>query len=711
MAILAVVLYHAHVGALPGGFVGVDVFFVISGYLITDHLWREVHDSGRLSFSAFYGRRIRRLLPASFLVLAFTAVASAAILPPLTARSVLKDGMACALYVGNYRFAFLQTNYLTASAAPSPFQQYWSLGVEEQFYLIWPAVLLLASLAWSRRAAHHRRPPSRGVAAGVLGLIAVSSCAFSVWLTHASEPWAFFSLPTRAWELAVGGLVALGAPLLGRVRGRPLLGWIGVGLVVWAVVTFSATTPYPGTAALVPVLGAAAIIAAGCGARSEHGPVQVLGVAPMQVVGRVSYSWYLWHWPLLILVPVALGHALSLAQNLAVAALSFVVATATFVLVERPVRLSAWLTSRPRRSLSLGAGLSVAALGACVLAVVSLPGLSGTGTAPVAAAAVRASTQAQTKVHTSSAPAPSDAPDQLLQQLDRSTAAIHQQVARSLAVDDVPANLDPSLPDANADEPPVFVDGCLDSYTDASLRPCVFGDPTSTTTVVLFGDSHAAMWFPAVDQAAQQLGWRLVTWTKATCPPFPLPIFSPVLGRTFSECDEWRADVLSQIAAIHPALVILGVARHYTDVYNFTPYSPVWLTGLGQEVGDIRSLGAQVAVFGAIPKPPFDVPGCLSAHLTDATACSVPVAVGLDAGGIAAEMSVVTENGGTYVDSRPWFCTNTTCAVMVDNLVVYRDDNHLTQAYASFLTPAVQPALQRAAAGAPVVTLARKSPP
>jgi len=701
VAILAVVLYHAHVGALPGGYVGVDVFFVISGYLITDHLWREVHDRRRLSFSGFYGRRIRRLLPASFLVLAVTAIASAAILPPLTARSVLKDGVASALYVGNYRFALLQTNYLTASAAPSPFQNYWSLGVEEQFYLIWPAVLLFASLAWRRRSSRHERPPSRATAAAVLGVIAVTSCAFSIWLTNASEPWAFYSLPTRAWELAVGGLIALGAPLIGRMRGRPLLGWIGLGLVVWSVTTFTSSTPFPGTAALVPVLGAAAIIAAGTGPRPVHGPVQILRTSPMQVVGRVSYSWYLWHWPMLILVPAALGHALSLAQNLSVAAISFVVATATFVLVERPVRLSTWLSTAPSRSLRLGAALTFAAVGACVLSVLSLPSLTGSGHAPVASAALRASTKAQ-------APA---AADPVLSQLYRQTAAINAQVARSLTVPDVPANLEPSLPDANADEPPVFVDGCLDSYTDTSLRPCVFGDTTASTTVVLFGDSHAAMWFPAVEQAAEKFGWRLITWTKSTCPPFPLPIFSPELGRTFTECDEWRADVLSQIAAIHPALVVLGVARHYTDIYNFTPYSPVWLSGLGQEVNDIRSLGPQVMVFGPVPKPPFDVPGCLSAHLTDATACTVPVDVGLDVPGMAAEMLAVTKNGGTYVDTQPWFCTHSTCAVMVDNLVVYRDDNHLTQAYASFLAPAVEPVLQRAIAGQPVVSVAAQPLP
>ena len=680
---------------------GVDVFFVISGYLITDHLWREVHDNRGLSFRGFYARRIRRLLPASFLVLAVTAVASAAILPPLTARAVLKDGVACALYVGNYRFALLQTNYLTASAAPSPFQNYWSLGVEEQFYLVWPAVLLLASLAWSRR--RYVRP-SRASAAIALGVIAVTSCAFSIWLTHASEPWAFFSLGTRAWELAVGGLIALGAPAIGRMRGRPLLGWVGLGLVVWSIVTYTSSTPFPGTAALVPVLGTAAIIAAGSGPAPSHGPVQILRRSPMLVIGRVSYSWYLWHWPLLILVPAALGHPLSLAQNLSVAALSFVVATATFVLVERPVRTSSWLTSRPRRSLNLGAALTVAAVSACFLSVLSLPNLTGTGRAPVAAAALRQSTKAQEAASSSQS-------NTAQAQLRVGTAAIHEQVVRSITVQDVPVNLQPSLPDANADEPPVFVDGCLDSYTDSSLQPCTFGDTSSDTTVVLFGDSHAAMWFPAVDQAARQFGWKLITWTKATCPPFPLPIFSPELGRTFTECDEWRADVLDQIAAIHPALVILGVARHYTDIYNFTPYSPVWLSGLGQEVGAIRQLGAQVMVFGPIPKPPFDVPGCLSAHLTDATACTVPLGVGINASGMAAEKSVVTQNGGSYVDTEPWFCTTSTCAVMVDNLVVYRDDNHLTQTYASFLTPVVESEWKLAMAGPPVVTAPGKTHP
>ncbi len=700
MAILAVVLYHAHLGALPGGYVGVDVFFVISGYLITDLLWREVSTGGRLSFRGFYGRRIRRLLPASLLVLAVTAVATALIVPPLTARVDLKDGLWCALYVGNYRFAFLQTNYLTIGAAVSPFQQYWSLGVEEQFYLVWPAVLLLASMAWRARGAagarhrhRRRRRVSRAGAFAALAAIAAGSFAFSLWLTKANEPWAFFSLPTRAWELAVGGLIALGAHRIERLRGRHLLGWAGLGLVVWSVVTYTSSTPFPGWAALAPVLGTAAVIAAGCGGPSRYGPVFVLRRPPMQVVGRISYSWYLWHWPILILVPVAVGHALSLPQNLLLVALSFLLAAATFVLVERPVRSSSWLAAFPWRSIRLGGALTALAVAACVLSVLLLPSLQGTGHAPVANAALRRSDRAvaSSTLHPAANP--------LVNQEDAATAAVQAQVARSIGVKDVPSNLQPTLPNANADEPPVFVDGCLDSYTDASLQNCVFGDTSSNVTVLLYGDSHAAMWFPAVDAAAIKYGWRLITWTKATCPPFPLPIFSPVLGRTFSECDQWNANVMAQIAAIHPALVILGVARHYTDIYNFTPYSPTWLNGMGEQVAAIRKLGSQVMVFGPVPKPPFDVPGCLSTNLTNATACDVPVSVGLNELGIAAEASTVRIAGGTYVDTQPWFCTATTCAVMVDNLVVYRDDNHLTQTYANFLTPVVEPELEQAFQG------------
>jgi peptidoglycan/LPS O-acetylase OafA/YrhL len=672
VAVLGVVLYHAHVGAFPGGYVGVDVFFVISGYLITDLLWRELSGTGRLSLAGFYGRRMRRLLPASFLVVAATAIASYAILSPLAARSALKDGLACAFYVGNYHFALAQTNYLS-STAPSPFQQYWSLGVEEQFYLLWPGLLLAASLIWRRTR------PSRNTAFAALAALGVASFGLSLWLTNASQPWAFFSLPSRAWELALGGLIALSAPQLARLPGRPLLGWAGLCAIVGSMVVFTAATPFPGWAALAPVAGTGAVIAAGCG-EPGLGPIAVLRLPPFQMMGRISYSWYLWHWPFLILIPIAVGHSLSLVQNLGVAALSGLVAALTFVAVERPARASRWLAALPRRSLALGGALTVLAATACLLSIILLPSVSGHGLAPVA----RAGTGG-TSIGTNSP----------LVRLFENTALVQEQVSKSLSFNNVPANLTPNLAGATGDTPAVYTDGCMDTYTDLSLRPCVFGDKTSSTTIVLTGDSHAGMWFPAVENAAIANKWRLIVWTKVACPAYDLPIFSPVLNRTWPECDQWRLNVLKAIAKIHPILVIVAATHVYTSAYNFTPYDRVWLNGMKREVQDIRQAGSQALVMGPMPQSPVDVPGCLSSHLTDATACTIPASIAIDASGMMAEQAATQQAGGHYIDIQPWFCTTKTCAVMVDNLLVYRDDQHLTKTYSAFLTPEIDALLQQ----------------
>ncbi len=692
VAVLVVVCYHAGLGVTRGGYVGVDVFFVISGFLITRLLWNEVHETGRVSFAAFYGRRLRRLLPAAALVLAVTVVASAVALSPLQARDVVKDAQSAALYVANYRFAVLRTDYLAAQA-PSPIQHYWSLAVEEQFYLLWPLLLMLGAAVLPRRL----RTGARATLAVVLGALATASFVLSLYLTHASEPWAFFSLPTRAWELAAGAGVALAAPAIARVPRLPaaLAGWVGIGAIAWAVTRFTASTPFPGTAALVPVAGAALVIAAGCAAPARGASV-ALASNPLQRAGRISYSWYLWHWPVLILVPAFVGHRFDLVENLALVALSAVLATATVAFVERPVRFARSLTSRPRRSLALGGALSVVTVVTIAIVGTMLAPLHGTKPAV-----------ALKPLGPGGAAAPQQNAPSLGARLTTAYAPLATAVAQGATTRAVPSNLDPSLGSAHGDKALPFVDGCNATYSVTTPHTCAYAQTQSPTSVVLFGDSHASQWFPALDAMANSRNWRLVVLDKSTCPPLELSLFSPVLGRTYTECAQFRQSALERIRVEKPKLVILGVARHYSTDYHFSVYSAAWISGLATMVREIRALGPRVVVMGPTPKPNLpDVPDCLSAHLGDATACATPTNIAVNAFGTAAERDAVVGAGGSYVDVQPWVCTTSSCAVIVGNLLVYRDDNHLTTKYVSWLTPVFETAVDAALQSATGVSIA-----
>jgi peptidoglycan/LPS O-acetylase OafA/YrhL len=692
VAILAVVAYHAGLSAIPGGYVGVDVFFVISGFLITEHLGRELAASGRISFGAFYARRARRLLPSALLVIGVTVAVSCAVLPPLQAMVVAKDGLANAFYVGNYRYALQATNYLSVSGPVSPLLNYWSLGVEEQFYLVWPALLFVASLVWwrhpgrTRAASQGKAQPLFSAIVVAMAVLAACSLAFSIWLTRANEPWAFFSLPTRAWELAVGGLLALAVPRLRQLPSRwmAVLSWVGIGTIVFSVLAFSAATPFPGTAALVPVAGAAAVVAGGC-ARSRLGVVWLLGRWPMQVIGRVSYTWYLWHWPALILAPSVVGHRLGVGDNVVVCALAFVLAAMTTVLLERPVQRASWLV-RPRRSLLLTIGLSGAVAATIALSTAALPSLTGSGHAPTGKLSVQRRVAGTGVTETTVNPTVAAA--------QNLTDQVQADVARSVGLQDVPANLTPSLADAASDEAVPFVDGCFDGFTDNSVNPCNYGDVAAppSKTVVLFGDSHALMWFPAFDNLANQYGWHLIPQAKATCPPINITVYSPSLGGWYTGCNQWRAAVVARMQALHPALVVLGFSREYgIPDDRVVVDGAAWMQGLSSMMTTLRATGAQVVLMGDVPYPQTGlVPDCLSAHLTDAVACTMPKQYPYyNPSGVGQEEAVAAAAGAGYINTQPWFCFDLTCADIVNNLLVYRDDNHITDTYASWLTPVI----------------------
>ncbi|WP_405168182.1 SGNH hydrolase domain-containing protein [Nocardia sp. NBC_01499] len=684
VAVLAVVVFHVGVLGVGGGFVGVDVFFVISGFLITGMLWREVAATGTIRLARFYGARARRLLPAAGIVLVATAVGAAVLLPPLQARAVLGDGIASALYAGNYRLALNGTDYLNADAPPSPFQHYWSLGVEEQFYLLWPALII--GVAWFAHRRHRAGADASPVPyLLVLALVAAASFAVSLNWTRTLPPWAFFALPARAWELALGGIVALSVPVWRRLPESlaTVAGWLGLALIVLACTRLDGRTPFPGTAALLPVLGAALVIAAGC-AGTRWGVGRALSVTPLRSLGRLSYSWYLWHWPVLLLAPRLLGHSLDAVGAVGAVVTAGGLAMLTLWFVEDPVRFAAPLRRSAGWSLASGGVVTAVAVGVGVGLLVFVPVPVGHGAAAEALTVM-------------AAPAPpSEAVDPHDAAVRQVTAQVQAAIAASVEPHAVPSNLSPALADAPGDKAAVFGNGCVRSWLDLGQPECVSGDPASPTTVALVGDSHAAMWSPAFEQVAEQRQWRLETLSKVTCPLMELPITSPYLGREYTECVQWRHQILARLQAEHPRLIVLSMSRRYGGDFGFTTYDQAWIDSLSRLTTQLRATGANVLVLGPIPDPHSTAPTCVSDHLDDALACAPTRQVAVNDAGIAAERAAATAGGGQYVDLTDLFCTADRCPLINRNNLIYRDDNHLTVTYAKALTPVVAALADRA---------------
>jgi peptidoglycan/LPS O-acetylase OafA/YrhL len=681
VAVLAVVLFHAEVPGVGGGYVGVDVFFVISGFLITGLLWREVSTAGTIRLRRFYGARARRLLPASATVGVVTVIASALLLFPLHAKQVFIDGIASALYVGNYLFIVRGVDYFANRTTPSPFLHYWSLGVEEQFYFVWPAMII--GTAWIIRRARRRTgahaPPSQRPYLVILALVAAGSFALSAATTYVLVTAAFYSLPTRAWQLAVGGLVALTASQWRRLAALPaaIAGWAGLALILLACALLNTTTLYPGTAALLPVLGTALVIGAGCAAPSL-GCGRVLGLTPMRAVGRVSYSWYLWHWPVLLLAPPLLGHPLGLAGRLAAVFVSGGLAVLTLHFIENPLRFAAPLRRSAARSLALGGVATAVAVCVSVALLVMMPAPVGRG-APRATLAVTAS------------PSPAgydiDAYDATVQ---HAFAQVQAALAEAAELKAVPSNLNPSLVSAaaNGQKGNPMNPMCFRLPFLAGQPECAMGDTASTTRVALVGDSHAAMWAPALEQVAVQRHWRLETLAKAGCPLMNLPITN-ALSRLVFRCEEWRGQILARLRDERPQLVVLSMFRGYDRSWTFmpdlTPYDPAWIGTLTRLVEQLRGIGSKVLVLGPIPDPHSVVPVCLSGHLDDATACSPPRSTAVNQSGIAAETAATKAGGGQYADLTELFCSANRCPVIVGNTLMYFDFSHVTVEYSRVL--------------------------
>jgi peptidoglycan/LPS O-acetylase OafA/YrhL len=672
VAILLVVLYHVPVRAVSGGYVGVDVFFVISGFLITRQLVRELDRTSRISFLAFYARRARRILPAATLVVMVTALASAALLNPLAAQRALRDGLSAIYFGANFHFAVQNADYFNAGLSPSPFQHYWSLSVEEQFYIAWPLLLIASSLVWlgsrrRERSDHGVGRPLLPAVIVVLVIVAGASLFASIHQTASNPSWAYFSILTRAWELALGALIALALPLAKRIDPRvgiPLT-WAGLACIAVAATSFSDSTAYPGHAALLPVLGAAAVIAGGSAGGNRWGAEALLGTRPFQRVGAWSYSWYLWHWPALVLAPAVLGHALSEGEGLAVAAISLAIAVISFVLVERPIRRMQIVVRRPALGLAGGG-----ALAACAIGIVAFSNSLIDLAVPKAAAA---------RVLTAASP-------------ELTASQLRADLIAGAKTRRVPSNLQPPLSTAIKALPVIVLNGCHLQHPGIASKPCVYGDTTSGTSVVLFGDSHAAAWFPALDQISKQQHWRLVDLTKAGCSPAEVNI--DYAGSIYTNCTLWRQNAEAQIAALHPALVIVAWAR-YIEAPEARPlagvptgYGSTWQNGVAAIFRFLHQNADHVLFISDGPTLFQWVPDCVSGHMSNVRPCTVKVHSAVRLPAIKAqELALAKREQISALDPTSWFCAPRICPVIVGNILMYRDNEHMTPSWSRFIAP------------------------
>jgi peptidoglycan/LPS O-acetylase OafA/YrhL len=698
VAILLVVLCHVGLPGAGAGFVGVDVFFVLSGFLITGLLVGEYERNGRLDLRAFYARRARRIVPAAVLVLACTLLAAQMLVSPLDLPGIADDVLAAGLSVANIHFALQATDYF-APVDASPVLHYWSLGVEEQFYLLWPLVLIAAA-----RLARPRVAMTIATA-----LILVGSFVLSNAMTASSGPWAYYSLPTRAWQLAAGGLLALVAPQFARLPGFParILGWLGVGLLAAALAVIEPTTEYPGLAALLPTLGAVAIIASG-GRAGSPGWI-ALSQPAVRWLGRISYSLYLWHWPILVLGSVALGVGVGGAAieegavgsdipvRIGLVLLAIVVSWGSWRLVEEPVRRARGWRVGPLR----GFGLAGAAVLSLVIASATLGVVAGqtVATASVDGGAYVDDPTFYVPIETdvpdtepssvaSPVATPSTEPSALPTASPRPSATSGPVASRITGA--LPQGLVPSLGRARNDGDPLLGDGCALSLAGTRPPGCVYGDPHGKVTVALVGDSHAQHWFPALDQIARRQGWRLVPLTKFSCVFVDLRIWSPNLKREYTECETWRENVVDRLVQLRPDLVIISSNR-WLPVINDSDTDP-------ERQGDamarlIRRIHAPVAIIVDTPRSEFDVPACLAAHREAIEQCVTSRAAALTWRHMRREKQAARDTGATIVDMSKAICPSDPCPPIIGNRLVYRDNHHLTATFARSLAGALAAAL------------------
>lgn len=638
IAVLAVVAFHAGVPWLPGGYVGVDVFFVISGFLITGLLLREFENRGDISLVGFYERRVRRLAPALLLVLAVTLVLGAVYLVPIGGeqQGLAKSAIATLLLGSNVWFAHAIGGYFDAPAAAHPLLHTWSLSVEEQFYLVWPTLLLLAG----RWALRRSREPARAAAA-VLAVVGAASLALSIFSTTPYPEFAFYGSPTRAWEFAIGGL----AFFVVRRRSTPLplaqpMAWVGLAMVLWACVTFvEAKTPFPGWRAGIPALGAGLVILGG-----EHAGkgwcTRLLSLRPLVLVGLISYSLYLWHWPLLVVARLETLGEIGPWGIAAICLLSFVLAWLTFVFVENPLRRRQYaLMATRKRAFAVGAaGCALVMLLSAGLGVWARVGWRG----------------------------------------DAGQAALQETLARMRKV---------QIPcwQARPYSGQLRMDRTCDDPADSGRVP----------DILLWGDSHAGVLAHVVADIAREHGRVMRIRSMAACPP--LPGYSPSLAGVAlfpgedmqtRSCESFNQDVLAEVLRLKNTGLTTVVMEARWPVYLSTPEAlRVAGASLARTVAALTQAGLKVVLLEPAADHRHEVPACLARRpVMQCGSKRSEVEIHRHAAvALLLRVAARSPEGVRLLDPLPALCTADVCPGLMDGQVLYIDGHHLSEAGAKRL--------------------------
>jgi peptidoglycan/LPS O-acetylase OafA/YrhL len=667
IAVLLVVLYHFWPARLPGGYVGVDVFFVISGFLITSHLMRELTATGTVRLSQFWARRARRLLPASLLVLLFCAIVAGSpyLMPTSALPNEVREIIASTFYVENWYLAFTSADYLNHAGNPTTVQHYWSLSLEEQFYVLWPLIMLLA--AWV--AVKFFRGRRRTAVIVALGAVSAASFVFCVVFTLTDPAPAYFLTFTRMWQFGVGAMIAL-IPVL-RVS-NPIvsfvLGWAGILALVYTAFRFDAQTTFPGYAAALPTLGAAAVIAASNTRRWWY-PTRILSIRPAQFTGNISYSLYLWHWPLIIIAPSVPFWGLTIYHRVALLVICFVVAWLTKRFVEDPVRSWKVLTSRRAR----------VTLWSSLVAMVLVAGTAGAAWA-LNAPAYRDGVQA-------------------LEQLRADPPACF---GAAIVLDADCAGTDfgdtilPAPGFAGVDRP--TDEQCFVQLNDSRPVSCEFGsDDPAAPRIALVGDSHAYQLLSTFQRMADENGWHLTTFFKGACPWNTTPLSTP--GAFGAACTDWRTGV---IAALQDAsLDAVFTAAIATTPYSAAGYDSVHaaaVAGYKDAWGEVLDRGIPVITVVDNPVWETDPNKCLRTRAMDQ--CDGPRADLLVADDPLKDAAHGMD-GVTLLDFTDVFCDASTCFPVVGGANLYRDQDHLTVTFVDTLAPEYTAAIASALAASP----------